>query len=65
MTKSADQIVAEKIVEEFRKRKLVKENRLEGLAKKLAEGRFSSEDWKLMAELEIENAKEGENGEST
>jgi hypothetical protein len=63
MTKRPDEIVAEKIVEKLQKNNLIPENRITEFTRKLSSGNLSIEDWKLLAELSIEEDKGGQNGQ--
>ena len=63
MTEKPDEIVAEKIVDEFQKRDLIREDKVEDFRQKLSNGDLSVEDWKLMAELTIEEEEGIDNAE--
>ena len=65
MTKTPDRIVAERIISELREKRLVNDDQLEDLEKKLPTGKLSAEDWRLMAELTIAKAKEVESGKAS
>jgi len=62
MAKRPDEIVAENIAKEFKNLSLIQEDEISDFVQKLSNGNLSIEDWKLMAELIIE--EEGaENGQ--
>lgn len=63
MTEKPDEIVAEKIVDEFQKRDLIRKDKVEGFRQKFSNGDLSVEDWKLMAELTIEEEEGIDNAE--
>jgi len=63
MTKRPDEIVAEKIAEEIQRNNLIPENKITEFTRKLSNGSLSIEDWKLLAELPIEEDKGGQNGQ--
>ncbi|MCS6265136.1 MAG: hypothetical protein H8K11_15385 [Nitrospira sp.] len=53
-----DEQVADRIIEELRKQKLLSDSALEKLKPQLIAGRLSAEDWKLAIELDCrEEAK--------
>lgn len=54
MTEKPDEIVADKIVDEFQKRGLIRKDKVEDFRQNFSNGDLSIEDWKLMAELTIE-----------
>ena len=63
MTEKPDEIVAEKIVDEFQKRDLIRKDKVEDFRQKFSNGDLSVEDWKLMAELTIEEEEGIDNAE--
>ena len=63
MTKRPDEIVAENIVERLKKDNLIPGNKVNEFTRKLSGGSLSIEDWKVMAELTIEESKGGQNGQ--
>ena len=63
MTEKPDEIVAEKIVDEFQKRDLIRKDKVEDFRQKFSNGDLSVEDWKLMAELTIEEEEGNDNAE--
>lgn len=64
MTKKPDEIVAEEIINKFKTQNLIEEEKAASLLKKLAGGDFSTEDWKLIAELADDTTEGAENGET-
>jgi hypothetical protein len=64
MTKTPDQTVAERIVAELRERGLLSENRLQGLAEKLAAGTMKAEEWERYVEFDRIPKEETEGGET-
>jgi hypothetical protein len=63
MTKRPDEIVAENIAGELQKNNLISEDKVNEFTRKLSNGSLSIEDWKLMAELAVEESKGGQNGQ--
>jgi hypothetical protein len=64
MTKIPDETVAERIVDELRERGLLSENRLQGLAEKLAAGTMKAEEWERYVEFDRIPKEEKEGGET-
>jgi len=58
MTANPDTIVAENILTALREKKLLTEQRLNGLEQKLSAGSLDAGDWRLLAELDDKKAKE-------
>lgn len=50
--KSPDEEVAQRIIEQFRKKKLLSETALEKLESQLASGKLTAEDWRLNFETD-------------
>lgn len=67
MTKTPDEIVAERIVASLKEEKLIPEQKLKGLAEKLVAGSLKADDWRLFVDLnqkaEREVADEQEEGQ--
>jgi len=63
MSDSPDKVVADKIVSEFREKGLIREDRVEDFTRRLSSGNLSVEDWKLMAELAIEETEGSKNAQ--
>ena len=61
MTKTPDETVAEAIIAAFREQKLVVAGKLKSLTVALAGGSLKAEDWRLLAETEVD--KKGEAGD--
>lgn len=61
MKKSADELLAEQVVEELRKEKLIDTTKLNSLKSDLAKGQVTSEAWRLLCEL-ADRGKERSNG---
>ncbi|MEA2175280.1 MAG: hypothetical protein QOD00_2872 [Blastocatellia bacterium] len=61
MTKTPDEIVAERIVASLTEQKLIPEHSLKGLAEKLIAGSLKAEDWRLFVDLN--QRPEGEAGD--
>lgn len=59
MIEKPDKAVAESIQKMFTAKKLLKKSDSENIASKLSSGNISEQDWKLMAELSLENKGEG------
>jgi hypothetical protein len=55
MTETADLTVAKRIVAELLRLNLLRPNRAEDFAQKLAAGKIKNEDWKLLADPPLEN----------
>lgn len=65
MTKNPDDIVAEQIVVELHEQRLISESKLEGLTKKLSTGTLSSQDWRLLVELEVDTSTESSDAQKS
>ncbi|MDE0518315.1 MAG: hypothetical protein OXH36_01975 [Bdellovibrionales bacterium] len=59
MSNKPDNIVAEKIVEEFLKKQLLSEDRKEEWIRKLSLGEAYFEDWNLLADVYIQDQAKG------
>jgi len=55
MIEKPDKTVAESIHNKLKEKKLLKDSYLSGIVEKLSSGNISEEEWKLMAELSLEN----------
>ena len=64
MTQTPDDIVADQIVAELHAQQLISEAKLKDLAKKLSTGTLSSQDWRLLAELEVDADTEASDGQA-
>ena len=58
MKKTPDEIVAERIVESLKERKLIPEQRLKGLTEKLVAGSLKADDWRLFVDLNQQTERE-------
>ena len=65
MTKNPDDIVAEQIVIELREKRLISDSKLKDLTKKLSTGSLSSQDWRLLIELEVDTSTESSDGQKS
>ena len=65
MTKNPDDIVAEQIVIELREKRLISDSKLKDLTKKLSTGSLSSQDWRLMIELEVDTSTESSDAQKS
>ncbi len=65
MTKNPDDIVAEQIVIELREKRLISDSKLKDLTKKLSTGSLSSQDWRLMIELEVDTNTESSDAQKS
>lgn len=63
MTKTPDEIVAERIVASLTEQKLIPEQRLTGLAEKLIAGSLKADDWRLFVDLNQQTEREAGDGE--
>ena len=63
MTANPDAIVAERIMAALREKKLLTEQRLNGLEQKLSTGNLDAGDWRLLVELD--DKKEEEHDDSS
>ena len=50
-----DQIVSEQIIHHFKKKGVLQEASLQGLAEKLAAGKLGASDWQLLFKLDATN----------
>lgn len=50
--KTPDQIVGDRILEEFRKKQMLSENGLQKISPSLATGGLKAEDWRLLFEID-------------
>jgi hypothetical protein len=57
--RTSDDEVAEKIIAEFRKNRLLSETGIQKISQVLVEGRLSPEDWRLV--FEVDRPEEGMN----
>jgi len=57
MSKSPDEVVAERIIDAFRTEKLMCDPSLKALAPLLVKGSLRSEDWRVYIEKEVTQAK--------
>lgn len=55
--KKPDEQVSEQIVVIFQKQKLLQDDTLKGLAEKLASGKVTSDEWKVLFKLDITQSK--------
>ena len=62
--KPDDQVAAD-IVAELRKGDLLPADKLDDIRSRLADGRLTSEDWKLLAELALDHGRAENDGHST
>jgi len=53
--RAPDEEVAERIIGEFRKTKLLSEEGISKIGKKLAAGKMTSEEWRLVFEMDLGN----------
>ena len=58
MTVNPDTIVAEKIIAALREKKLLTEQRLNGLEQKLSAGDLDAGDWRILVELDDKKVEE-------
>ena len=65
MTKNPDDIVAEQIVIELREKRLISDSKLKDLTKKLSTGSLSSQDWRLLIELEVDTSTESSDAQKS
>ena len=65
MTKNPDDIVAEQIVTELREKRLISDSKLKDLTKKLSTGSLSSQDWRLLVELEVDTSTESSDAQKS
>lgn len=63
MTKTPDEIVAERIVASLTEQKLIPEQRLKGLASQLIAGSLKADDWRLFVDLNQQTKREAGDGE--
>lgn len=63
MTKTPDEIVAERIVESLKDRRLIPEQRLKGLTEKLVAGSLKADDWRLFVDLNQQTERVTGDGE--
>lgn len=54
MIKNPDDVVAEQITIELREKRLISDSKLKDFTKKLSTGTLSSQDWRLLVELEVD-----------